>query len=210
MGWEAVPRWAREGKHGNLGFKKGVGWGSRGGWGGGSTARPVQKHPHPFRILTFLFCVLHLARRLEGATGNGGAVREKERGWGAHRSSHGVKSTEPRTGALTISPLPRWVQTLASSLQTQGHARPEALTVTRTDPPVPRARPQTHTCRQPPRPSSAPTAAHHPTLPPLRHAVTHTRTQSLNAHTLAVLLCFVRINEKSSRALRVISVLGVK
>ena len=43
------------------------------------------------------------------------------------------------------------------------------------------------------------------------HTHTHTHTQSpSHAHTLAVLLCFVRINEKSSRALRVISVLGVK
>lgn len=43
------------------------------------------------------------------------------------------------------------------------------------------------------------------------HAHTRTHTQSpSHAHTLAVLLYFVRINEKSSRALRVISVLGVK
>lgn len=41
----------------------------------------------------------------------------------------------------------------------------------------------------------------------LPHFLSHTR---IYTHTLTVLLCFVRINEKSSLALGVISVLGVK
>lgn len=156
---------------------------------------------------------------------NGQTIRQNERGWGASHSSHGVTFTATHRSACTISHIPvlglrHWPtvpspRAALTPMHSQSHMGKPTLTrtgsQTQNDTPHTPTRNRTHSA-SPKSELKLPrclTTQHSPHSGMWSHTHTHTQSPS-HAHTLAVLLCFVRINEKSSRALRVISVLGVK